>query len=295
MGHRQPGAGHLVQEDVGSGTAELLGDLDRPGSWMLMVDGVPQSHVDLEDPEYLDFEYMRRLGHLADLAAPAGEPLRTLHLGAGGLTLARYIAVTRPGSPQVAVEADAALAELVRRRLPLPRPGRAGGRVRVRIGDARAELAGLRAASFGLVVADVFRGAQTPAHLTSAEFDAEVARVLRPGGWYGINVGDGPPLAHLRARVATVRSVFRHAILVADPSVLRGRRFGNLVLAASQQQLPVATLARRAAADPFPGRVVDGDGLARLAAGAAPITDAVAGPSPAPPPEVFGALGDPGR
>ncbi len=126
MAHRQGRAGLVVREDVESGTAELVGDPHRPGSWTLLVDGTPQSHVDLDDPEYLDFEYMRRLGHLADLAAPAGTPLRVLHLGAGGLTLARYIAATRPGSSQLAVESDAALAEFVRQRLPLPRTGRPG-------------------------------------------------------------------------------------------------------------------------------------------------------------------------
>ena len=88
------------------GRVELLADLDRPGAWMLLVDGISQSHVDLEDPRHLDLEYMQRLGHLIDLAAPAGTPLRVLHLGAGGLTLARYVAATRPGSRQLAVEAD---------------------------------------------------------------------------------------------------------------------------------------------------------------------------------------------
>ena len=99
--------------------AELVADADRPRAWTLRVDGIPQSHVDLDDPLYLEFEYMRRLGHLADLAAPAGEPLRVLHLGGGGLTLARYVAAARPGSSQLAVDADGALVGLVRRLLPL--------------------------------------------------------------------------------------------------------------------------------------------------------------------------------
>src|SRR6266568_904166 len=127
----QPGADCLV---------ELLGDPDRPRAWMLVVDGVLQSHVDLDDPRHLELEYMRRLGHLIDLAAPTGMPLRVLHLGGGGLTLARYVAVTRPGSHQLAVESDAEVARLVRRRLPLDRPGppRAGtGQIGVRVADAR--------------------------------------------------------------------------------------------------------------------------------------------------------------
>src|SRR5258708_16671223 len=101
---------------------ELAADPDRPAAWTLLTDGFPQSHVDLDDPRHLEFEYVRRLGHLLDLAAPPGAPLRVLHLGAGALTLARYVAATRPGSHQLAVDSDAALIEFVRRRLPLGQP-----------------------------------------------------------------------------------------------------------------------------------------------------------------------------
>ena len=104
--------------------------------------------------------------------------------------------------------------------------------------DARAVLEQVPAGSFDVVVADVFAGAQTPAHLTSAEFTAAAARALRPSGIYAVNVGDGPPLAHARARAATVRSVFRHACVIAESGVLRGRRFGNLVIAAFRCRAP---------------------------------------------------------
>ena len=302
MPHRQQArTGQAVQADVASGVAELVADADRPRAWTLRVDGIPQSHVDLDDPEYLEFEYMRRLGHLADLAAPAGEPLRVLHLGGGGLTLARYVAATRPGSRQLAVDSDAALVDLVRRLLPLDQPGRrtaagraaagrsgaGAARIRVRVGDARAVLEEVRAASFDVVIADLFAGARTPAHVTTVEFAAAAAAALRPGGIFAANLGDGPPLTHARARVATVRAVFAHAGLIADPAVLRGRRFGNLVLAASDAELPVAGLARRTAGDPFPGRLVEGEDLDRFAAGATPVVDGTAQASPAPPRDLF--------
>jgi spermidine synthase len=90
--HRQGRAG-----PDGEPAIELVPDPDRPRAWTLVVDGTPQSHVDLDDPRHLEFEYMRRLGHLIDLAAPPARPLRVLHLGAGALTLARYVAATRPG------------------------------------------------------------------------------------------------------------------------------------------------------------------------------------------------------
>jgi len=93
-----PGA-HTPDADApgGAGTVELLNDAERPGAWTLLIDGILQSEVDLADPRHLEIEYMRRLGHLADLAGPTAIPLRVLHLGGGALTLARYVAATRPG------------------------------------------------------------------------------------------------------------------------------------------------------------------------------------------------------
>jgi spermidine synthase len=290
MPSQRDGAGPAGRDPGAGGPVELLGDLDRPRAWMLLAGGVPQSHVDLDDPRHLELEYMRRLGHVIDLAAPAGLPLRVLHLGGGGLTLARYAAATRPGSRQVAAESDAEVARLVRRRLPLDQPGRpraGAGRITVRVADARAVLEQVRAGSFDVVVADAFAGAQTPAHLTSVEFTAAAARALAATGIYAANIGDGPPLAHARARVAAVRAVFRHACVIAEAAVLSGRRFGNLVVAAAGHELPVAGLTRQAAGDPVPARLVAGAALDRFVSGAEPITDADAGPSPAPPPDVF--------
>jgi spermidine synthase len=268
---------------VAGGTAELLADADRDGSWMLLVEGTPQSHVDLDDPAHLEFEYVRRMGHVLDLAAAPGAPIDAVHLGGGALTLPRYVAVTRPGSRQRVVEIDQPLTDLVREHLPLPR----GARIRVRNDDARTGLAALRDAAADVVVTDVFAGARTPAHLTTVEFAADVHRVLRPGAFYVANVADGPPLRFARAQVATLRSVFRHVCLLAEPGTLRGRRFGNLVAVASDDELPLAQLTRRCAADPMPSRVVDGRDLDRFAGSARPVRDADAVPSPEPPPGVF--------
>jgi spermidine synthase len=268
---------------VEGGTAELLADADREGSWILLVDGTPQSHVDLDDPTHLEFEYVRRIGHVLDLAGEPGRPLDVLHLGGGALTLPRYVAVTRPGSRQRVVENDQPLTDLVRRRLPLPRDAR----IRVRRADAREALEALPEHSADVVVSDVFAGARTPAHLTTVEYAAAARRVLRRGGLFAANVADGPPLRFARGQVATVRAVFRHACLVAEPGTFRGRRFGNLVAVASDAPLPLADLSRRCAADPMPARVLAGAELDRFADGARPISDAEAVASPEPPEGVF--------
>jgi spermidine synthase len=268
---------------VTGGTAELLADADRDGSWMLLVNGTPQSHVDLDDPTHLEFEYVRRMGHVLDLAGDIGAPLDVVHLGGGALTLPRYVAVTRPGSRQRVVEIDQPLTDLVREHLPLPR----GARIRVRPDDARVGLAALHTDSADVVICDVFAGARTPAHLTSAEFAADAHRVLRPGGVYAGNVADGPPLRFARAQAATLRSVFRHVCLLAEPGTLRGRRFGNLVAVASDEELPIAGYVRNCAKDPMPARVVNGEDLDRFVGSARPILDADAVASPEPPDGVF--------
>lgn len=264
-----------VHQEVGSGLAELVPDLSRPGSWLLFLDGVPQSQVDLDDPGYLEFEYVRRIGHVADLAFPAAEPLRVLHLGGGAMTLPRYVAHTRPGSRQLVAEIDTALTELVRRHLPLRiERGERAGRIRVRAGDARQVLESVRPGSYDLVISDVFAGARTPFHLTTVECVQAAARALRPGGRYVVNVADGPPLKHARESAVTIRSVFRETCMIAEAGVLRGRRLGNLVLAGGERPLPYGELRRRAAADPFPARVTEGGELARFASGASVVTDA---------------------
>jgi spermidine synthase len=151
----------------------------------------------------------------------------------------------------------------------------------------------VRAASYDLVIADVFAGAVTPAHLTTAEFAAATARALRPGGVYAVNVAAGqlpsagaPPresLSGARSAVATVRSVYKETAMIAESSVLRGRRRGNLVILASDQPLPEQALARAVAGDPFPARVVAGEDLLRFISGAPVVTDiAVTANPPAP-------------
>ena len=282
-GEQRAGRGDRISEQVDSGLAEIVRDRDRADAWTLLLDGTPQSHVDLADPGYLSSEYQRRFGHLVDLAAAPGKPVSALHLGGGALTLARYVAASRPRSRQQVAEIDTRLTELVRRELPLDK----GWQLRVRGGDARDILARSPEAGADLVVADIFSGARIPAHCTSTEFAALAARALSPGGRYAVNITDGGQLAFARGQVATLRAVFAEVALVADPVVLRGRRFGNLVLVAAQQPLPLDELTRRIATDPFPGRVESGPRLVDFQAGAAPVTDDGAGPSPAPPPGAF--------
>jgi spermidine synthase len=271
-----------IIEEVDLGTAALVPDRDRPEGWTLLVDGVPQSHVDLGDPTYLEFEYMRRLASVIDAVAPAGAPLRVLHLGGGALTIPRYLEATRPRSRQRVVERDGALITLVRRVLPLPR----GADLRVRNADARAAVEATRDSAFDLVIGDVYRGAQMPGAVSSVEFVAHIERILAPGGTYAVNVADMPPLAFSRIQAATLRTAFPEVCVLAEAGTLRGRRYGNVVLAASKQPggLPTERLAAAGRRDAFPARLLHGESLDRFISGSRPMTDAGGQDSPKPPP-----------
>lgn len=283
---RARGDGEAPQARLSDGSLARIVPSRYASGYELEVDGTPQSHVDPDDPTHLHFEYVARIGAVIDLLDIPGKPVTAVHLGAGALTIPRYVEATRPGSRQQVIELEPALVDLVRAQLPLPQ----GASIRIRIGDARAGLARLPAALLGavdLVVCDVYAGAQTPAHLTTLEFFAEAARVLSPAGILVANVADGAGLAFARREVATVRAVLEHVAVLAEVQTLKGRRFGNLVIAASASPLPVGWLPRLMAAGPHPAKVAHGRELDEFVRDARPATDADAAPSPRPMPSLF--------
>ncbi len=272
---------------LSDGTYAQIVESSFTSGYELIVDGTPQSHVDLEDPTHLHFEYVARMGAVIDQLRAPGAPLTAIHLGAGAMTIPRYIEATRPGSRQQVIEIESALVDLVRGALPLPR----GASIRVRHGDARAVLRALPGGLRGtadLLVSDVFAGAQTPAHVTSLEFYREASAVLAPDGALLVNLADGPGLAYARRQIATLQAVLPHVLVLAEAQVLKGRRFGNLVLAGSARPLPMDWLPRLMAAGPHPAKVAAGREVDELARGAAIVMDDAAVASPRPDAGIFG-------
>lgn len=256
---------------IATGTVELRRDPAQPREVTVLVNGVPSSHLDLDDPAWLEFEYMQQMAAMVE-ELPSG-PLDVVHLGAAACALPRALEARRPGSRQLAVDLDGQLLTLVRRWFDLPR----SPRLRLREGEARAVLAALPAGSADVVVRDVFAGDATPRHLTTVEFLTEVRRVLRPGGLYLANCADRPPLHLARAEVATARTVLDGVVLVAEPGQLKGRRYGNLVVAATAGRGPAdltsARLERRLRSLPVPVHLLQGDDLQAFVGAARPILD----------------------
>jgi hypothetical protein len=242
-----------VDHQVDTGVATLVRDPSRANAWHLLLDGVESSYVDLEDPTVLAFEYMRWFGDVLDELAPPERPLSVVHLGGAGVTLARYVSATRPGSRQLVAEIDPALVEVVRRELPLPKRARP----RIRIEDARALVVSLPAGASDVIVRDTFADAVVPPHLRTVEFTRQVAAALRPGGVYLANVADGTPFRLVGAELATVLDVFADVSVIYEPAVVRGRRHGNFVVIAAGPDagLPLEAIGRRVLAGGPQGRL----------------------------------------
>lgn len=264
-------------------SSEPVFEDDGDVTW-ITVGGHAQSAVSLADPSLLVFEYVQQLALCVDAVFARPTPLRVTHVGGAGLTLARWVHHTRPGSPQIVLEPDVALTEAVRRELPLPR----GHRIRVRPQRGEDGVAGLASTSADLVVLDAYAGARVPASLTSLEWLGEVARVLASGGLFLANLGDRPGLRYAARVAAGAREALgpgAQTAYVGLHHVLKAKGFGNVVLAASREALPVEALRRAAARQPLPTGVVPPSEVLARGGGAQPFraTSGDTSESPAPP------------
>lgn len=243
--------------------AKLVQSRRRPGRFELSVDGIPQSVVSMTDPTDLEYEYTQHIARAMDAAAESEAPLFTVHLGAGALTLARYVQATRAGSPQLVVEFEPALYDAVIAALPLP----PGSDIRVIFGDARtvADAAlpnekpspdpsspspGLDdAANDGtaihtdwvdasFTVVDLWDAAVIRHRVASQEFYRRVAARSAAAGIVAVNLLDGHPFDYSRRQAATLNTVFDHVAVVldAEPEDDEGP-LGNVVIFASDDPL----------------------------------------------------------
>ena len=225
------------------------------GAYVLSIGGAEQSHVNLDRPGEIFYEYLRRIGHLVDLAAPPGEPVRALHLGAGALTLARYIQATRPGSVQYAVELERELLDFVLRHLPMPK----GTDLTTIIGDARAALGELGTdGPFDVVILDIFSGPDAPAHIAERGFYREARGRLSPHGLLIVNVGDEAALTLVRSQVAAMRGAMADVAAFGEAGMFEGRYPGNIILVGTQGRWPESWTAELTARGPHPARVLAG-------------------------------------
>lgn len=260
-------SGHTVHLSTSGVDARIAPD--EFGGFVLEIGGAVQSHVDLADPARIRYEYLRRMAHVLDGVAPAGAPVRVLHLGAGALTLPRYLQATRPGSEQTVVDLDRELVSFVLAELPLP----AGTDLVSVVADARlaaVDLA-LDGERFDAVVLDIGTGEEGAEHLRGAVFYGELLKLLTAGGVLLVNIGDDAGLRFLGAELGALEEAAAEAGVpgpwtLADQGMLERLDWGNVVLAAGAPLGEAGCTERLAAAGPHPAAVLDPAESAVLAA-----------------------------
>lgn len=225
-------AGRSVHLGISGELARILPD-EHEGGHVLEIAGHVQSHVDLARPRHIRYEYLRRMANVLDALAPAGQPIDVLHLGAGALTLPRYLQATRPGSVQTVVDLDRELVSFVAAELPLPE----GTQLTSLVADAREAVEAMAGRTFDAVVLDIYAGVDTAPHLTGRDFYTKLVGLLAPAGVLLVNVGDETGLHFLADQARELEASCIDARLtgtwtLADATMLERLAYGNAVLAA---------------------------------------------------------------
>lgn len=173
------------------------------------------------------------------------------------------------------MELDAKLAELTRTLFDVPR----APTVKIRAGEARAETMAFQPASRDIIIRDVFAGATTPQPLTTVEFFAACRKALAGAGLYVSNCGDHSDLQGAKAELSGMAEIFDHLAVIADPPMLKGRRYGNIILIGSESPLPAAgsveaaALAKRLLGGAVPAHYKDEAFTRKFIGGASPRRD----------------------
>lgn len=252
-------------------TAELQRDTLTDDGVVLFIDGAEQSHVETTDPSWLLHDYIRRMSHILSSALPKSghvepgrSPLTALHLGAGALTLPRWVEA-HPGweqATQTVVDIEPELVDFVLTHLPMR------GQPENIVDDAAHALdSTLAGRMFDVVVLDLFNSAAAPDHITSETFYTQAFQAVTDHGLLLMNLGDEADMTFARAQVNRLLAITaaERSLLTAPDAVVAGAEEGNLVFAASPAGFTDAQLNQIWAAGPHPCELLTGDDLTHWA------------------------------
>ena len=200
-------------------SARLLPGRGTNGGYSLVVEGTTQSHVNPLDPNDLQLEYTRVIAAVIDGCREPGAPIRALHLGAGALTIPRYVGATRPGSSQHVVELHRELLEFVLGTLPVDDDIDLS--IEYDDGRAAVERSTRTDGRYDVAIVDVFSGSVSPRHMSTVEFFTALRELVTPGGLIVVNALATRGLGMSREVGSTLASVFPVVVALAAP---QGRR-----------------------------------------------------------------------
>jgi hypothetical protein len=236
---------------------ELVAERDprRPTGRLLLQGDMEASYIDLANPSYLEFDYMRWMRIVLRLTRAR----RVLHVGGGACALARALAAEDPDGRQEVCEVDPEVLALAREHFGLRRMRG----LRVRLAEGREFVAQQSDSSWDAIAIDAFIATTIPRRLITVEALADVARVAPLAL---INVLDDRSAREVRTIAAGLAAAYPRVWAL-------GGKAGNTVVVGSVARLDLDRIAAQAAADSSPARLTPPDALARGLAGTLPLHD----------------------
>lgn len=206
---------------------------------ILTLDALQHSYTDLRDPTFLHYDYEKVFAAVTGYVAESSPRPRALFVGGGGYTLPRYMEAVYPESTLEVIEIDPEVTEVALEHFGL---GADTGVISYNE-DARMRVPELPEGVYDLVFGDAFNDLSVPYHLTTLEFNEQIASLLRDDGVYAVNVVDKLWSGRfLRSFARTMRETFGHVYVVIVESAWSDHQYSHVVVG-SQRPLDADALA----------------------------------------------------
>jgi len=210
----------------------------------LILDNLIHSINDVNDPDFLDYDYIRIYEELVGWQMLKRTSVDALFIGGGGYTFPRYMEATYPGARIDVVEIDPEVTYVVHEYLGLPR----STTIRSFNEDGRWFVMNSKdKGRYDFIFGDAFNDLSIPYHLTTREFAQQMKQLLKPDGLLIANLIDSVSEGlFLPSYIRTLEEVFGKGnvnLLVLAPE-LRKLGIATCVVVASQKKWDMDDFAR---------------------------------------------------
>jgi spermidine synthase len=172
----------------------------------LVLDHLVHSYTDLNDPFYLEYEYIRIYEEVVRWQSEKRDPFKALFIGGGGYTFPRFIEAKYPRAEIEVVEIDPEVTRVVHQYLGIPKDTK----IRSYDEDGRWYVMNSKEkGKYDFIFGDAFNDLSIPYHLTTKEFAAQLKALLKPDGLLLANVIDSFKVGQfMPSYIRTLEEVF---------------------------------------------------------------------------------------
>ncbi len=225
----------LMKYPIKGGTAE---------GEALILDNLIHSINDVNDPAFLDYDYIRIYEELVSWQMNSRSSVDALFIGGGGYTFPRYMEAKYAGARIDVVEIDPEVTRVVYEYLGLPR----STTIRSFNEDGRWFVMNSKdKGRYDFIFGDAFNDLSIPYHLTTKEFNQQMKELLKPDGFLIANLIDSVTEGlFLPSYIRTLEEVFGKGnvnLLVLAPE-LRRLGIATCVVVASPKKWDMGDFAR---------------------------------------------------